>query len=103
MTDCWSTMVIRIALVGQAWTQAGVTPALVLVQPVELVTRGDARLAPRTPVEVHLEGVLLAVLRRPQRDQVAIVLRLHRLRAAGVPLGELLDGGQALLLLEVAI
>src|SRR5690606_6015034 len=47
-------------------------PGFVVIQPVEVVTGGDAGLAARAAVEVDLEGVLLAGFGCPQRDEIAV-------------------------------
>ena len=49
--------------------EAHVAPRLLLLETVQRVTRGDARLAAGAGVEVHVEGVLLAGGRRGRRHQ----------------------------------
>ena len=81
--------------------QADGAPDLVVVEPVQVVAAGDARLAARAGVEVDLEGVLLARLRLRQRNRIAVAMRAVAVRQAGVVrAGESLDRGQPLLLGE---
>ena len=51
--------------------QADRPPRLGLVEPVQAVAGADARLAPRAGVEVDLEGVLLPVPGRGQRERAS--------------------------------
>ncbi len=53
--------------------EADGSPRFVVIQPVEVATCGDARLAARARVEVHLEPVLLAGGRAAEGDQVAVI------------------------------
>ena len=80
--------------------QAHVAPGLLLLEAVQRVAGGDARLAARAGVEVHVEGVLLAGGRRRGRQEGRIALREGRAAGAGgvVRPRETLRGGDLLLL-----
>src|SRR5207302_4722863 len=71
MTGRGDVLLERRAPVGRG-ELADAAPGFVLVETVERVTRGHARLAPGTFVEVHLEGVLLTGRGRGEREQIAI-------------------------------
>src|SRR5690606_38515200 len=75
-------------------------PRLVVVEPVEVVTRSHAGLAAGARIEVDLERVLLTRTGRLRRQQRSIapriVLRFVRAREA-------LDGGELVLLAQVLI
>ena len=86
-----------------AMQQADGAPRLVVVEAVEVVARGDARLAARAGVEVHLEGVLLAGTGPARREEVAVVARLSVSEIGRVAAGEALDRGQVALLTQEAV
>src|SRR4029453_16974831 len=79
------------------------TPRLPLVEPVEVVARGDACFAARAAVEIHAEGILLAAFWLLQRQQGLVILGLGGQSIALVQLREAGDGGERLLLLEVDV
>src|SRR6185312_4232437 len=78
-------------------------PGLTLVEAVEVVARGDARLAAGARVEVDLEGVLLPRARRARRQEVAIEPLLEGTLRVGVALGEALDRRERLLLSQILV
>jgi hypothetical protein len=80
--------------------EANVTPGLAIVQPIQGVAGRNARLTARAPVEVDLEGKLLARPRWACREQSGIISALKRLDRVLVELREPLDGAQVALFSE---
>ena len=80
--------------------KSNIAPGLLLIEPVQSVAGGHTGFASRTPIEVHVERVLLPGLRSRRRDERRIVLRLIRQRTALVYRRELLNRGHLLLLIQ---
>src|ERR1700741_3814395 len=65
-----------------------IAPSLVLVEPVQIMARGNTRLATCAGVEIDGKRILLAWRRRREWNQIAVILRLRRQRMALVFKGE---------------
>ena len=69
---------LQIGLHACADEQARVTPAFILVEPVERMTGGDAGLATGAGIEIHLEGVLFPGIRSAERDKMGETITNRR-------------------------
>jgi hypothetical protein len=78
--------------------QPHVAPGFIVVESVQGMAGGDARLAAAAFVEVHLEGVLLAGRGRSGREKATIAAIAGGQLIAFMRARELLDGGELLLL-----
>src|SRR5690606_18323267 len=73
------------------------SPRLRLVEPVQSVARGDARLAAAARVEIHLEGVLLTGRGRARGQELPVDSCFEIGRRGVVPRREALDGREVAL------
>src|SRR5271166_611230 len=79
---------------------ADIAPGFVVVEPVQIMARGNTRLATRAGVEIDGKRILLACRRGREWNQISVVLRLRRQSVALVLPGECGNWGQKLLLGE---
>ncbi len=79
---------------------ADIAPSLVVVEPVQIMARGHARLATCAGVQIDGKRILFPRRWRRKWNQVAVILRLRRHRVPLVLPGEYGDGRQKLLLVQ---
>ena len=87
MTRCSDCLLHRLKD-GSTKKDTDIAPALVVVEPVQMMAGSNTRLATCAGVKIDCERILLARRRQREWNQVAVVLRLCRHRVVLVLPGE---------------